>query len=175
MEVFNGRPREKRTDVEEACYDRLEELNIPFSRVDHDPAETIEKCRAIEEALAAPVCKNLLLCNRQQTAFYLLLLPGDKVFKTKDLSSQIGSARLSFASGEQMESLLSTSPGSLSLLSLLFDPDNEVALLLDRDLLAFAEWGMHPCKNTSTLRISKDLLIEKFLPSVRHTPVYVTL
>ena len=60
---------------------------------------TMEACEEIDHALGdnTTICKNLFLCNRQETDFYLLLMPGDKPFKTKDLSVQIHSARLSFA------------------------------------------------------------------------------
>ncbi|MBE6565388.1 MAG: prolyl-tRNA synthetase associated domain-containing protein [Ruminococcaceae bacterium] len=175
MELSNKRPDSPRSEVEEKTYDCLEKLGIPFERVDHEPAETIEKCLEIDKVLGTEICKNLLLCNRQQTAFYLLLLPGQKVFKTKDLSAQIGSARLSFASGELMEELLSTSPGSLSVLSLLFDRDKEVRLLIDRELTEMEYWGMHPCKNTTSLKIKRTDILDKFLPSVLHSPTFVTL
>ena len=175
MELFTTRPASPRTEVEEKVYDCLEKLAIPFEGVDHEPAETIEKCLEIDKVLGTEICKNLLLCNRQQTAFYLLLIPGQKVFKTKDLSAQINSARLSFASGELMEELLSTSPGSLSVLSLLFDRDKEVRLLIDSELMEQEHWGMHPCKNTTSLKIKKSDILEKFLPSVFHTPTVVTL
>lgn len=174
-EKSDRRPAQPRSEVEEKTFDLLESLSIPFFRVDHEEAETIEKCEEVEKELGAKICKNLLLTNRQQTDFYLLLLPGDKIFKTKDLSSQIGSARLSFASGEQMVSLLSTFPGSLSILSLAFDPEKKVRLLIDRDLLKEEAWGVHPCKNTSSLRISRSDLTDRFLPAVGHEPTFVTL
>ena len=137
MEVFYGRPADvgNRLDKEIRCYDMLDKLKIEYTRVDHEAAETMEACEAIDKALDVSMCKNLFLCNRQKTVFYLLLMPADKPFKTKELSSQINSARLSFAGPEDMERLLDITPGSVSVLGLMNDKDDEVTLLIDKDLL----------------------------------------
>ena len=95
----------------------------------------MEACEEIDRTLEATICKNLLLCNRQETQFYLLMLPGDKVFKTKDLSAQIGSSRLSFAKAEYMEQYLDITPGSLSVLGLMNDKDRMVRLMIDENVL----------------------------------------
>ena len=136
---------------------------------------TMEACAAIDEKLEATICKNLLLCNRQCTAFYLLLIPGDKIFKTKDLSAQIGSSRLSFASGEYMEQLLDITPGSLSILGLMNDKEDRVQLLIDGDVLKGEYIGCHPCINTSSLRLRTADLVEKLIPALGHPPRTVTL
>lgn len=177
MERMNGRPADcaGRLDKEIRCYDLLDSLGLNYQRVDHEAANTMELCRAIDAALGAPICKNLLLCNRQCTSFYLLLIPGDKVFKTKDLSAQIGSSRLSFAGGEYMEQFLDITPGSLSLLGLMNDKEMAVRLLIDEDVLKAEYMGMHPCINTSSLRIKTADVMEKVIPSMGHTPTIVTL
>ena len=177
MERMNGRPTDcaGRLDKEIRCYDLLDSLGLDYQRVDHEAANTMELCRAIDVALGAPICKNLLLCNRQCTSFYLLLIPGDKVFKTKDLSAQIGSSRLSFAGGEYMEQFLDIAPGSLSLLGLMNDKEMAVRLLIDEDVLKAEYMGMHPCINTSSLRIKTADVMEKVIPAMGHTPTIVTL
>ena len=177
MELFNGRPADctDRLEKEIRCYDLLDSLGIAYHRVDHAEANTMELCQAIDVALGAPICKNLLLCNRQCTAFYLLLIPGDKVFKTKDLSAQIGSSRLSFAGGEYMEQYLDITPGSLSLLGLMNDKEMAVRLLIDEDVLKGEYIGMHPCINTSSLRIKTSDVMEKVIPAMGHVPTIVTL
>ena len=153
----------------------LEKLEIPFAHVDHPAAATMEDLAEADEVLGAAVCKNLLLCNRQCTDFYLLLLPGDKVFKTKELSKQIGSSRLSFAAGEYMEEFLDITPGSLSVMGLMNDRDMRVQLLIDADVLN-GEWiGLHPCINTSSLRLRKDDLVGKVIPALGHAPRTVHL
>ena len=170
-----GRPSDQRIPQEEAVYDKLEELGIEFARVDHDHADTMEDCLKIESILGAKICKNLFLCNRQETTFYLLMIPGDKKFKTKDLSAQIHSSRLSFAKETYMEEFLDITPGSVSVLGLMNDREHRVQLLVDRDVLKGDYIGCHPCINTSSLRIRQKDMWEKIVPALEHEPVFVTL
>lgn len=173
--VYHGAPAELRPEPEHSCYDALDALGIEYSRVDHDAAFTMEDCVAISAALGADVCKNLVLTPRNKSAFYLLCLPGDKSFVTKDFSKQIGSSRLSFASHEDMESLLHTAPGSASILGLLFDTEHRVTLALDR-AVAESEWfGCHPCRNTSSLRLKTRDVLDVFLKHTGHTATVVDL
>ena len=177
MELISGRPAdfESRLPKEQRVYDFLDELQIEYQRIDHPAAMTMEDCEAVDVALQATTCKNLLLCNRQNTAFYLLLIPGDKVFKTKDLSAQIGSSRLSFASAEYMELFLDITPGSLSVLGLMNDKKNRVQLLIDRDVLGGEYIGFHPCINTTTLRLRTEDVLHKIIPAMGHEPMSVSL
>lgn len=163
-----GRPSDQRIPQEEAVYDKLEELGIEFARVDHDHADTMEDCLKIESILGAKICKNLFLCNRQQTEFYLLMMPGDKVFKTKELSHQIGSARLSFAKEEQMMEFLEIHPGAVSIMGLMNDTENHVQLLVDEDVLKGEYVGCHPCVNTSSLKLRTADVFGKYLEAVHH-------
>ncbi len=173
--LCTGRPAERRTPVEEQCYDLLERLDMPFSRVDHDPAMTIPMCHSVERVLGAPICKNLFLCNRQKTAFYLLLLRGDKVFKTKYLSSQLGCSRLSFASEEDMQRLLGVTPGSATVLALRNDGAQHVQLVIDRPVLEEPRFACHPCRNTSTVAFSTADLTQRVLPALAHEPTVILL
>ena len=177
MNVQQGRPDdfEKRLPKEQRVYDFLDGLGVTYTRADHEPAMTMEACIAIDEALGTKICKNLMLCNRQHTDFYLLMLPGDKVFKTSILSKQIGSSRLSFADGEYMEQFLDITPGSLSVLGLMNDREHMVRLLIDRELLEADAVGVHPCINTSSLRLERKDLMEKIIPAMGHEPTFVTL
>ena len=173
--LCTGRPEDKRIDKEERCYALLESLSLDYWRVDHDYADTIEACHEIEKVLGCNICKNLLLTNRQQTEVYLLLMPGDKPFKTKILSKQIGTARLSFATAEQMERFLDITPGSVSVLGLMNDKQGLVHLLIDKDLLKDEYFGCHPCINSSTLKIKTSDVIEKLIPAMDHPITYVEL
>ena len=177
LELKNGRPEHTsdRLEKEIKCYDFLEGLGIEYQRVDHDAADTMEICEEIDKTLGAVICKNLFLCNRQQTAFYLLMIPADKVFKTKDISAQIGSSRLSFATAEHMEKYLDITPGSVSVLGLMNDLDNAVTLLIDKDVLNDEYFGCHPCINTSSLKIKTSDLIEKIIPALKHEHILVEL
>ena len=171
---YAGRPAEKRSPQEDAIYDALDALGIPFDRVDHDHADTMEDCLRIEEVLGGKICKNLFLCNRQGTAFYLLMMPGDKPFKTKYLSAQLGCSRLSFAGPEAMAAHLRTTPGSVSALELIFDPENRVRLVMDRDLLKDGTISGHPGFSTSTIRMSREDML-RYVNSTGHEPTWVDL
>ena len=175
MELLSGRPTDQRLDKELRVYDFLDALGLKYQRIDHPAAMTMEDCAAIDKLLQAVTCKNLLLCNRPKTAFYLLLIPGDKVFKTKDLSAQIGSSRLSFAGSGDMEALLDITPGSLSVLGLINDKENRVQLLIDRDVLKGEYIGFHPCINTTTLRLGMSDLTDIIIPAMKHDPISVVL
>ncbi len=174
-QLYSGRPEssDSRLDKELRCYDILDRLGIEYFRVDHEHADTIEACHEVEKTLGANICKNLFLTNRQQTDFYLLLMPGDKPFKTKLLSKQINTARLSFASPEHMEKYLDITPGSVSVLGLMNDVEKKVSLVIDRDLLKDEYLGCHPCINSSTLKIKTDDVLNKFLPEISREPVFV--
>ena len=174
MTLEQGRPADctGRLEKERRVYDFLDALQISYQRIDHDAAMTMEACAAVDEALGATICKNLLLCNRQCTDFYLLLMPGDKPFKTKDLSHQIGS---SFASAEHMEQLLDITPGSLSILGLMNDKENRVNLLIDEDVLTGQYIGCHPCINTSSLRLRTEDLLQIIIPALGHPPRMIRL
>ena len=175
--LFNGRPEscEGRLEKEIKTYDLLDSLEIEYQRVDHGEMPTIESCKEVDEALGVHICKTLLLSNRQKTDFYLVLMPGDKKFVTKELSAQLGTARLSFADGEYMEELLNITPGSLSVFGLMNDTDNRVRLIIDRDIVNEPTFAAHPCINTSSLKVKFSDITEKFLPAVKHDYTVVDL
>ena len=177
MELIHGRPEtnEGRLAKEIRVYDFLDSLSIHYERVDHEAAMTMEACIAIDAAMATTMSKNLMLCNRQCTDFYILLTPGDKKFKTSLLSKQIGTSRLSFADGTYMEQFLDITPGSLSVLGLMNDHENRVKLLIDKDVLTGDYIGVHPCVNTASLKIKTADLVEKIIPAMGHEPTYVEL
>ncbi len=179
FQLVKGRPEsmEGRLEKEIRVYDMLEHLCIEYERTDHPDAQayTMEACKEIDEVLQATVCKNLFLCNRQKTNFYLLMMPGDKVFKTKELSAQIQSARLSFASAEDMEKYLDITPGSVSVLGLMNDHDNMVQLLVDEDVLSGEYVGCHPCVNTSSLKLRTADIFGPILKEMHHNYVVVNL
>ena len=173
--LYSGRPVGERIPKETRCYDFLDRLGVEYFRVDHEHADTIPDCELVEGLLGCKICKNLFLTNRQQTDFYLLLMPGEKPFKTKLLSKQIGTARLSFASPEHMEKYLGLTPGSVSVLGLLNDTEHRVRLLLDSDLRTEADFGCHPCRNSSSLRFSTEALLHTVLPALGVEPTWVEL
>lgn len=177
LTLMDGRPgtNEGRLEKEIKCYDLLDSLGISYQRIDHAPAMTMEVCAEIDKSLNAVICKNLFLSNRQETDFYLLLIPGTKPFKTKYLSGQLGVSRLSFGKGEYMERFLDNTPGSASVLGLMNDTQNRVRLVIDRDVLRHEYLGCHPCINTSSLRLRVSDVMERILPALHHEPTLVEL
>ncbi len=177
LKLMKGRPEneEGRLDKEIRVYNLLDSLGIEYSRIDHEPAMNMEICKCIDDTLGATICKNLFLCNRQKTNFYLLMIPADKVFKTKEISSQINSARLSFGEPEYMEKYLDILPGAVSVMGLMNDKDNNVKLLVDEDVLKGEYVGCHPCVNTSSLKMKTKDIFEKFVPAVHHDMTIVRL
>ncbi len=170
MELLDGRPEsvEGRLPREVRTYDLLDSLGIKYKRTDHERTDTMEACNEVDKILGVVICKNLFLCNRQKTSFYLLMMPGDKKFKTKELSAQINSARLSFAEPEDMVKHLDIEPGAVSIMGLMNDKNHAVQLLIDEDVLKDEYLGCHPCVNTSSLKMRVDDVIKKFLPAVGH-------
>lgn len=179
MELLHGAPADRsgRSSREIRTYEFLERLGIEFDRTDHpdQPATSMEVCAQVDAVLNVRICKNLFLCNRQKTNFYLLVMPGDKPFRTKELSGQMGISRLSFADEEYMEEFLDIHPGSVSVLGLMNDKDHRVALIIDEDVLKEEMFGCHPCENTSSIRFATKDLTEKIIPALQITPAIVHL
>lgn len=177
MQLSSGRPADlsNRLSKEVRVYDLLDKLGIEYKRVDHPAADTMEACLEIEKVLGVEICKNLFLRNRQKTEFYLLMMPGSKPFKTKDITKQLGCARLSFAEAEFMEEFLDITPGSVSVLGLMNDKEKKVRLVIDKDIMSGDYIGCHPCINTSSLAIKTEDILNKFLPAVGHTATTVDM
>ena len=177
MELYNGRPQDVsgRTEKEIQVYDYLDDLSISYSRLDHAPAFGSETalCEEIERSLGAKICKNLFLANRQRTKFYMLMIPEHKVFKSSDISKQAGSSRLHFAESEYMEELIGCTPGSASVMGLIYDTDHKVQLLVDDEVINAEYVGCHPCINTSSLRIRSEDIFKRFVESTGHDFIVV--
>ncbi len=179
MELYKGSPNDLtgRQDREIRAYAFLDRLGVEYDRTDHpdEPASTMEVCEKIDAVLNVRICKNLFLCNRQKTAFYLLIMSGDKPFKTKELSKQMNISRLSFADETFMKDLLDVSPGSVSVLGLMNDADRRVQLVIDEDVLKEDFFGCHPCVNTSSIRFRTSDLTETIIPALHADPIIVHL
>lgn len=146
-------------NTEAEILDYLNKNNIQYTQTRHQALFTMDKYETIQKQIGCMIPKNLFLCNRQKTKFYLLLMPGDKKFLTKELSSQINSARLSFADEDKLKETLHCFKGSTSPFGLIFDSEDEVELLIDQDLWSQEYLGFHPCDNTSTVKIGKEEFI----------------
>lgn len=179
MELYRGRPEDVsgRLEREVRSYDLLDSLGMTYWRTDHPdmPAGNMEACNEVDAVLGVLICKNLFLCNRQKTNFYLLCMPPHKAFHTKDLSHQIGSARLSFAPEEQLWDLLHCTPGSATILGLMNDDENRVQLLIDKETYEAEYFSCHPCLCTSTIKLKTSDVKNMLLPKAHHEPIVVEL
>lgn len=177
LELKSGRPEsmEGRLEKEIRVYDLLDEIGIPFDIVEHEAVSTMEACLGIDKILGIRMCKNLFLCNRQKTQFYMVMMPDGKPFKTKEVSAQIGCSRLSFAKADAMEEHLDITPGAVSIMGLMNDKENKVQLLVDEELLDEEYLGCHPCVNTASIRLKTEDAFGKFLEAVNHKMVVVKL
>ena len=173
--IYTTRPTDERLEKENRVYDLLEELSIPFVRIDHDAMNTIDECQDVDKFLGVEICKNLFLCNSQKTKFYLLMMPGRKKFVTRDFCKQINSSRLSFAPPEYMEAYLDLTPGSASILGLMNDHEHHVQLVMDQEVVDQPLIGCHPCINTSSLKFRTEDLLNKILPAIHHDYTMVDL
>ena len=172
---FTSAPQDPSSPITAECFALLDALNIPYERIEHDPADTPEVCDAVRKKLNLPICKNLFLCNRQKTAFYLVTMPEDKPFSAKEVGHQIGSSRLSFAPPELMESIIRCSPGSASVLGLAYDTECKVTPVMDREVYEAEQFACHPCRNDGSLRLKTSDLLTKFFPHIGHTVTVVNL
>lgn len=174
--LYHTKPTDgKRISKEMDSYNILEQLNIPYLRLDHDATASIEDCDEVDALLDIKICKNLFLCNGSKSDFYLLIMPGTKKFITKDLCRQLECSRLSFASAEYMEQYLNLTPGSVTILGLMYDKEHKVKLLIDKEVIETEYVGCHPCINTSSLKIKTSDILDKFLAFTGHIPVIVDL
>lgn len=170
--LYNTKPTDSnRLDKEMATYELLEKLNIPYTRIDHPAIATVEDCPEVESVLEVEICKNLFLRNGPKSEFYLLVMPGNKKFVTKDVSKQIGSSRLSFGEADDMEKYLNVTPGSVSIMGLVYDTEHKIHLLMDKEIVDSEYFGCHPCINTSSLKLKTSDILGKFLPYTGHEPV----
>ena len=177
IQHFIGAPdnMDGRCEAEVATYKKLNALGIAYETYLHPATFTMEECEAVNQAIGAHVFKNLFLCNRQKTQFYLLLMPADKPFKTKFLSTQLGCARLSFAEEESMVELLHIHPGAVSPMGLMNDVEGRVRLVVDEDLLREKWVGCHPCVNTATLKLLLQDILRTFASATQHDFTIVSL
>ena len=171
----NARPEGELPPQESAAFDLLDTLGIDYDRVSHDAAFNMELCADVSAVLGVSVCKNLFLCNRQKTSFYLLCMPPDKPFHTKDLSAQINSSRLSFAPEDSLWELLHCTPGSATILGLANDADHQVRLLMERGVYEAPFLSCHPCICTSSLKLKMSDVLAKLLPHTGHEITVVDL
>lgn len=154
--------------------ERLRALNVPHEYYEHEAARTMDDCLALPFADPdVTFCKNILLCNRQQTAFYLYVTPPDKPFRTADTSKALNSSRLSFAPSECLPEMLGLESGSLSPLGLWFDPEMRIQLVFDKAIRHDGRIAFHPCDNTATVIFAQSVFFEQVVPTLKHPAIWL--
>jgi Ala-tRNA(Pro) deacylase len=172
-DIYTTAPSKYKTELQEKTYRALQDLHIPFERVDTDEAITMEDCVHIDEKLNMKMVKTLFLCNRQQTTFYLFITAGDKPFRSKDFSNALGVARVSFAPVDLMEKMLGTKIGAATVFSALLDKDNEVQLVFDKDVLTEEWYGCSDGTTTGYMKIKTSQIYHDFLKFTKHFPAAI--
>lgn len=174
-EIKTGAPDKEKHGLEGKVHQLLNELKIDFWWVDNDEVSSMEECIEINNSLGAEIVKTVFLCNRQKTIFYLMILPPNKPFDSKAFSAAMNAPRLSFASGELMEQYLGVTPGSATIMGLINDTDNNIELVIDKDI-AEKEWfACNPGTNKSHIKLKTSDLLGKVLPSINHIPKVISL
>ncbi|MBT2259785.1 YbaK/EbsC family protein (plasmid) [Priestia megaterium] len=167
-EVYTMAPKKYSTPLQESTYLALQQLNIPFQRVDTDEAITMDDCTLINNKLNMKMVKTLFLCNRQQTSFYLFITKGDKPFRSKDFSSALNIARVSFAPEELMKEMVGTKIGAATVFSALLDKNNNVQIVFDKDVMSEEWYGCSDGTTTGYMKVKTEQIINDFLPYTNH-------
>lgn len=168
-------PKNYKNAVQQKAFEVLKELDIPFFRVDNDEAITMDDCEAIDARLEAKTVKTLFLCNRQQTAFYLFVTPGDKPFRTKNFGAALEISRVSFAPSELLQEMLGTIIGATTIFSVLQDTENKVQVVIDNDVLQNEWYACSDGTTTGYMKIPTKRLIDDILPYSKHTAKFITV
>ena len=161
--------------VSREVFELISAMGIGYQYFEHPPVRTMEDCKASEQALNAVMPKNIFLCPRNQSAFYLLLTRPDAKYRTADISKQLGVSRLSFGPSDKLYEYLQTLPGAISPMGLLFDEEKKVTLAVDSALRDAPRLAFHPCVNTMSLAMSGKEFFEIFLPALGIEPIFVEI
>ncbi len=173
--IIATKPSKMKCPLQERAYDALEKLGINFERVDNSPAASMEDCQVIGEKLGTEVVKNIFLCNRQQTMFYLFITRADKPFSTKDFGKALQISRVSFAPADKLMEMLGAEHGAATVFCLLMDPEHKVRYIIDKDVLDSLEYiGCPDGTLTSYMKVPVETLLR--IPELSgHTPTIITV
>ena len=146
------------------AYDLLEKLNISFEKLEHVPITSVEN---LDFKLPGQQVKNLFLKDKKSRRFYLVLLHDEKQANLSLLAESLGEKKLSFARDEQVRDLLRVQPGTITPLSLIFDSDHKIQMVVDSQVDQTLTIGVHPFINDTTLNI-KFIDFKRFLEYTGH-------
>ncbi len=181
MEVYTGKDLRKGLPSSEECteteykvFEFLESTGADYTWLAHGLKFAVSEYEEVCKALDIKIIRNIFLENKKGQLF-LLMIHADKKFVTKDVSHTIGSSRLQFASAEKLMDAMQSEPGGVSNLALIFDTENKVQLVVDKDLLDAPYMGMVPASRTKSLRMTPQDWLEKVVPAMRHEPMIIEI
>jgi Ala-tRNA(Pro) deacylase len=157
----------------ERLFALLDGLGIATDTHHHPPAFTVEQGNRVWGAIPGIHCKNLFLKDAKGK-LWLVVAPGDRSIDLKRLPERIGSARLSFGSGELLQRVLGVEPGSVTPFALINDEERRVSLVLDAWMMAQPLLNFHPLRNDMTTTIASGDF-RRFLAAIGHVGDEVTL
>lgn len=174
-EVIKGAPEAYKTETQRLIYDQLMRSGIEYSRVDNDPAISVDDCEEISERLGAPTVKTLFVANRQLTKFYLVVMPGHKPFITRDFTAALGVSRVSFVKPEILMEMLGLEVGSATPLAIVADKGQSIRLVIDHEVTDRERMLIPDGTTTCYMNIRSEDLLTKYLPSIGCIPDIVTM
>lgn len=168
-EPMTDSPVHYRNELQFLVYKTLNELHIPYQRVETDEVITMEDCAAVNERLQMNMVKTLFLCTRHQQELYLFVTAGNKRFDSKWFSQELNTSRVSFAPEESMHMLLGTNIGAATIFSTLLTSAKDVHLVIDKDVLQEEYYGCSDGTTTGYMKIKTSDITDRFLPATGHS------
>ena len=153
--------------------ERLAELGIETTTVDHPPVFSVEESGELYEKIPGGHTKNLFLKDAKGALFLIVAHHRTRV-DLKRLPPVIGSARLSFGRADLLQEVMGVKPGSVTAFAVMNDAGQQVRVVLDRNLMEFDTINLHPMENSATTSIARDDLL-RFIRATGHTPQIAAL
>lgn len=149
----------------------LDENSLPYQYVSHPPVYTCEQAELHRPSLPGVSTKNLFLRDDRRR-FYLVMTACEKRLDLKQLGKVLGTSKLHFGDEATLLRLLGVSPGAVTVLGLINDPDQQIHLVVDSAIWEGAFFLCHPLVNTATLVLAQADL-RRFFTLTGHIPQIV--
>ena len=175
--VKQGRPEDfdKRPEKEQRVYEFLDELGIDYLYLDHQEEFSMGDAADADEAIGVVGAKNVFLRDKKRRNYFLILVNGTKRIDLKPISELTGIKKLTFCHEDDLDEVLGLTPGAVTPLGLLNDPEGRVQLIIDESLQDEELFAMHPCVNTVTIRMSNQDFMNTVIPAMGHEPIFVAV
>lgn len=152
----------------------LDHHRIRYEYHEHVAVYTSQQARDLIEPLPGVSAKNLFLRDKKGKRHFLLTVYDKKTVNLKALAASQGITGLSLASPERLMTYLGVTPGAVSLMALVNDPNGQVEVLIDQDLWSADSLQAHPLVNNATLVIPLEG-IKTFLSVSHYMPRFIKI